>query len=602
MTALAAVLALPAAAAAIWVLLRTPVRRLVVAAPSADRWHDVPTPLLGGIGIFTGLTAGVGAALAVGAVSLDLQLAGIWAGCAILFAAGLVDDVRSLPPVAKLAAQGTAAAVVLTTGTSVEIVGNPVLATVIGVAWLIGLTNAFNLLDNMDGLAASLAAIAAGVFAIAAAWQHHDDMILVVALALAGGCLGFLPFNLRPHRRAAAFMGDSGSQPIGFALAALGLASSYTAAGTTVATLILPILILAVPILDTTLVTVVRLLDGRPVSQGGRDHSSHRLVYLGLSEKTAVVLLALVSAALGATSLAYEVLGNGRIAALGVLLTFALLVQFGSFLAAVDRGSEQPAHGIGFLVAHTRRLFEVLVDGALITASFLGAYLLLFQGSGTINQRHYFLLSLPVLLFCRYLAFIPLGLYGGVWRYASTRDAVAAVGAVTISEVFTVGIIALTQPPFGDFSRSVFVVDALVCSMLIVGSRFLERAAVRGLHWLRFRDAGGERVLIVGAGRGGRSMMRELRETPGRRVVGFLDDDPRLWGRRINGIPILGSMTEVASVLERSQPDTVLVTIPDAPRDRLDELFAVCERGSIACRFVRREQLDAADVLGAGAQ
>ena len=138
-------------------------------------------------------------------------------------------------------------------------------------------------------------------------------------------------------------MGDSGSQLIGFTLAALGLASSYTVASSTVATLVLPVLVLAVPILDTTLVTIVRLLDGRPVSQGGRDHSSHRLVSLGVSETGAVVLLALVSAALGATSLAYEAFGNGRIAAIGVLVTFALLVQFGSFLADVDRGGRSRA-------------------------------------------------------------------------------------------------------------------------------------------------------------------------------------------------------------------------------------------------------------------
>src|SRR5207244_10597461 len=149
--------------------------------------------------------------------------------------------------------------------------------------------------------------------------------VLALALALAFACAGFLPFNLRPRRSAAVFMGDSGSQVIGFTLAALGLSASWKVAGTTVATLLLPILVLAVPILDTTLVTVVRLLDGRPVSQGGRDHSSHRLVSLGVSETGAVVLLALVSAALGATSLAYEAFGNGRVATFGVLVTFALL-------------------------------------------------------------------------------------------------------------------------------------------------------------------------------------------------------------------------------------------------------------------------------------
>jgi UDP-GlcNAc:undecaprenyl-phosphate/decaprenyl-phosphate GlcNAc-1-phosphate transferase len=600
-TTLAAALALPAAAATIFLLLRTAVARRIVAAPSAQRWHDVPTPVVGGIGIFVGFSVGIWAAVAVGALEPSTQLLGIYGGAALLFVAGLVDDAVTLPPLAKVGAQLAAAALVLTTGTTVQIVGNDLIAVPLGVLWLVAMTNAFNLLDNMDGLAASLAAIAAAFFAVAAAWRNPDDLVLVVALSLSFACVGFLPFNLRPGRRALSFMGDGGSQPIGFTLAALGLAASYTAAGTTVATLILPILILAVPILDTTLVTVVRLLDGRPVTQGGRDHSSHRLVYLGLSEATAVILLALVSTTLGATSLAYEVLGNGRIAALGVLLTFALLVQFGSFLAAVDRGTQPQGRGLRAVVAHTRRLVEVLVDGAIITASFLAAYLLLFEGSGTPNQRHFFLLTLPVLLFCRFATFIPLGLYGRVWRYAGAHDAATAVGAVVLSEVLAVGVVALTQPPFGDFSTSVFVIDVFICSALIVASRFLERASVRSLQWLRYRD-GGRRVLIVGAGRAGRSLLRELRETPGERVVGFVDDDPRLWGRRISGVRVVGGTNGFADVLERSQPDAVLVTVPTAPRDRLDEVVEACELVTVECRFVvRHADLDPTAVLGAGA-
>src|SRR5438046_1831218 len=147
---------------------------------------------------------------------------------------------------------------------------------------------------------------------------------LVVALAVGLACAGFLPFNLRPGKPAAIFMGDSGSQLLGFALAALGLSASWKAAGTTVATLFLPILVLAVPILDTALVTIVRILEGRPIYQGGRDHTSHRLVYRGLSEKRAVLLLGLIAAGLGGTSLAYNIVGDARLTIAGVLLTFAL--------------------------------------------------------------------------------------------------------------------------------------------------------------------------------------------------------------------------------------------------------------------------------------
>ena len=167
------------------------------------------------------------------------------------------------------------------------------------------MTNAFNMLDNMDGLAATLAAIAALFFAIDAATLHPNATVLVVSLALFSACLAFLPFNLRRSGARESVHGRL-RQP-GARLRARRVRDRATlkVAQTTVATLILPLLILAVPILDTTLVTIVRLFEGRPVYQGGRDHTSHRLVYHGLSDRRAVILLAGISAALGATSLTY---------------------------------------------------------------------------------------------------------------------------------------------------------------------------------------------------------------------------------------------------------------------------------------------------------
>src|SRR5581483_9641631 len=211
--------------------------------------HTRSTPLLGGTGFLAGLLVAVALGIAAGDVHLNAHLAGIVGGCALLFCAGLVDDVFHLPPFGKLAAQGAAAALVLVSGIRVEIVSNNVLATPIGV------TNAFNLLDNMDGLAATLAAIACTFFAIDAYTVHPSHVIALLSLGICFACLGFLPYNLRLGRPAAVFMGDSGSQVLGFALASLGLASSWNVAGSTVATLLLPILVLAVPILDTTLVT-----------------------------------------------------------------------------------------------------------------------------------------------------------------------------------------------------------------------------------------------------------------------------------------------------------------------------------------------------------
>jgi len=593
-SSLAALAALPIATCALTLLLRSPLARRLRAAPETSRWRTHATPLLGGIAIYAGVTGGIWLAVALGPLHPSKQLIGLFAGASLLFVTGLVDDLWSLGAKWKLALQLGGAGIVLATGTTVQLTHSEWIGIPLGLLWIVGMTNAFNLLDNMDGLAASLAAIAAIFFAAAAQWYQSSRLVLVFAIALAAALVAFLPFNLRPGRRALAWMGDSGSQFIGFMLGSLGLASAYTVASSTVATLVLPVIVLAIPILDTTLVTIVRLLDGRPVTQGGRDHSSHRLVALGVSETSAVILLAVVSAALGATSLVYEAFGNGRVAAIGVLITFALLVQFGSFLADVDRGgviARRP------LYVYTRRIVEVLVDGALIGASFLAAYFLRYDGVGTINQRSYFLIALPMLLFCRYIVFVLFGLYAGVRRYAGSRDAIRAAGAVVVSEVLAVGLLVLTQQPAGDFSRDVFVIDAFICTVVIIASRFAERALVRALDLVRHRDA--RRVMIIGAGRSGRSLLRELRETPGERVVAFVDDDPSLAGRRVSGVRVVGDISTLAGrTLGRVQPDVVLVTIPNAPRDRLDEIVRACAKLDVTCRFVRREaDLDPQTVL-----
>jgi UDP-GlcNAc:undecaprenyl-phosphate GlcNAc-1-phosphate transferase len=601
--AVAALAALPASFLTIRGLLRTPAARHVVAAPRQDRWHTRSTPLLGGSGIFAGLLVAAAVAIATDVLPASRELGGIIGGAAILFAAGLVDDVFHLPPLAKIAAQVGAAVLVIGAGVRVQIVGNDTLAWALGIVWLVGMTNAFNLLDNMDGLAASLAAIACGFFAIDAYTVDPSHLAALVSIAILLGCLGFLPYNLRLRGPAAVFMGDSGSQLLGFTVGALGLSTAWTVAGSTVATLLLPVLILAVPILDTTLVTVVRLLEGRPISQGGRDHTSHRLVYQGLSDKRAVVLLAIVSGALGLTSLAYERLNDTRVTLAGVLVTFAFLIQFGSYLTDVNRPAQPQEAGsfLRSLLVHRRRLIEVLIDFALITSAFYLASLIRLEEAPGGWTRHVFDLSLPALLVSRYIVFWLFGLYRGVWRYAGARDAATIFLAVLASETATFLFIWATVPWHG-FPRGIYAIDILVCSLLIGVSRFWERGVA---HALRSFVGRGEqrRTLIVGAGGSGRSLQRELRESRDVRVIGFVDDDRALRHRRIQGVPVVGSLSEIGWIVGRYSPDVVLVTIPGAPRAALDGIVEACGRADVSCRFVRRQMdLDPAAFLTTAAE
>ena len=214
------------------------------------------------------------------------------------------------------------------------------LAAAIGVLWLVGMTNAFNLLDNMDGLAGTLALIAATFFAIDAVTVHEERLLLVLSLAL--GLLvrsASCPSTSGPGKPAAVFMGDSGSQVLGFTLGALGLATSWKVAETTVATLVLPLLVLAVPILDTALVAITRIVEGRPIHQGGKDHSSHRLVRGGLSEHRTVVLLAAIAAGARArprSPTRCSATTGSRSSACSS--PSSLLVQFAGFLVDLERG------------------------------------------------------------------------------------------------------------------------------------------------------------------------------------------------------------------------------------------------------------------------
>jgi UDP-GlcNAc:undecaprenyl-phosphate GlcNAc-1-phosphate transferase len=442
----------------------------------------------------------------------------------------------------------------------------------------------------MDGLAATLAAIACAYFAIDAVTEHESETVLVLSLALGLACAGFLPFNLRPRRGAVLFMGDSGSQVLGFGLASLALASSWTVAGTTTATILLPLLILAVPILDTTLVTLKRLAERRPVTQGGRDHTSHRLVYYGLSEAKAVLLLALVAAAIGATALAYNVLDNGRLTALGVLVTFVLLVQFASFLSDLEERSrsgavEEPEPSLWrALVFEPRRLVEVVVDFLVICGSFLAAYLLVVGGSGTEYERSVFLSALPILLATRYVFFVALGVYRRVWRFATARDvlpiAIGCAGSAVVSYVILVAL-----RPIGSFPAvEIFVVDAVLATLLVGASRL----TLRLLPELQGHRRHRRRVLVVGAGASGRALARELRESQEARVVGFLDDNPRVRRRRILGITVAGSIDEAERAIASTRAEEVLVTIPDAAPERLDIVVRAAETTGIPCRIVRR--------------
>ncbi|MFZ1983774.1 MAG: MraY family glycosyltransferase, partial [Desulfatitalea sp.] len=291
--------------------LLTPLVRLLsirqgwIAQPRSDRWHKKPTALMGGIAIFAALA--VPMAFLSDFRSILLQLikanglgavpsiaATICIGATFLFCVGLIDDRRNIKPHNKLIAQILTASLVVFLGFRLHWFASLTLDTLATVFWIVGITNAFNLIDNMDGLCAGVGFVAAGAFAVL--YFPASSEAFGVALILAGAMSGFLIYNFNPAK---IFMGDCGSLVIGFSISVLSLYSSESASPTQLARIAVPVLVLLVPIMDTTLVTFIRLLSGRKASTGGRDHTSHRLVLMGFSEKSAVLFLYGVGAVAG---------------------------------------------------------------------------------------------------------------------------------------------------------------------------------------------------------------------------------------------------------------------------------------------------------------
>ncbi len=261
--------------------------------PNRIKVHTNPTPLMGGIAVALASMASAAAALALIEYPYSARIVGFMSGGLIVVILGLADDANGMRPSVKLMGQAAAASVMLLSGGVQGLPLHPVLGFCLALVWMVGLMNAFNFLDNMDGITSGLAAIATfGIFTLALG--HGQMLTAIAAISVAGGALGFLRYNFNP---ASIFLGDAGSLFLGYVVGGLSLrAVSYAGAEPTA--LLIPVLMLGYPVFDATLVTVSRLAEGRDVAMGGKDHSSHRMARLGLSARQTAASIYLISASL----------------------------------------------------------------------------------------------------------------------------------------------------------------------------------------------------------------------------------------------------------------------------------------------------------------
>lgn len=275
----------------------TPVMRMVALrlgvmdTPNARKIHANPVPLMGGAAIYIAFLLVL---VFWGDLRYINEVIGIFIGATLMSLLGVVDDKWGLGSYIKLFGQLLAASILIYTGVQVRLFYNW-LDIALTILWVVSITNAFNLLDNMDGLSGGIAMIAAVFFTLLASLSNQY-LVGALAAALAGACAGFLVHNWNP---AHVFMGDTGSLFLGFLLAAVGIKLRFPANSKTI-TWMIPLFVLALPIFDTTLVFISRLRRGKnPLTTPGKDHISHRLAILTGSRREAVLICYLIAGAIG---------------------------------------------------------------------------------------------------------------------------------------------------------------------------------------------------------------------------------------------------------------------------------------------------------------
>ncbi len=590
----------------------TPVVRLVtrwkgwLAYPTENRWHKKPTSLLGGVAIFAGFAIPLLAetrftevlAFAFRAKGPMLPSPSIvsvtWIGAALLFVLGLLDDFIHIKPHTKLVGQILAASLVTFLGFRLHWVASMTIDTTLTILWIVGITNAFNLLDNMDGLCAGIGLIAAAYFTFLPGRLAPE--ISLIALVLVGTLAAFLFYNFNP---ATIFMGDCGSMPIGFVLAVISLFYAESGAPNALSAIAVPIMILMVPIFDTTLVTLIRILSGRKASVGGKDHTSHRLVLMGLSEKGAVLFLYGIAAVAGLSALFVDRTDTFTSPAVMIPLVISFLLM-GIYLAQLRVYPEKEFSllrdraytPVLIELTYKRQMLLVLLDFFLIAFAYYLSYRLRFASEEFGYYFKVFLRSLPAVIACKFVAFFTLGIYRGIWHYMSANDIYVYLKASTFASILSVAVITYMYR-FQNFSKGIFLIDWFLITGLLIGTRGSFRIFS---EIIKRKTLKGDSVVIYGAGRGGEILLREIMNNSrlDLKPVGYIDDDPMKVGKRLQGYPVLGSFKDLDLILSKHPVDGLLISFNHKDQSKLDAVKNFCrEKGLFLKGFsINLENLD----------
>jgi UDP-GlcNAc:undecaprenyl-phosphate GlcNAc-1-phosphate transferase len=591
--------------------------------PNERKIHQRPVPRLGGLSIFIAFNL-------VFLISCqfdffffppnflkEINYGWLFAVSAIVFAMGVVDDFRSIPPSHKLFFQIMAGLIVSCTPYRIEVITFPFATLNLGIwsfpvtiIWVVAITNALNLLDGLDGLAAGTAFIVSiSIFGIALLNENIGSAL--ISIILAGTTLGFLKYNFHP---ASIFLGNSGSYALGFILSILSLQSNSK--NTTTIIILIPILLLGLPIMDTVLSMLRRLfkslhileangdgdhiqflfLDRWNIFRADRDHIHHRLLQLGFTQSRAVIFLYAVSFILGALAFSSVYFRNINQALLIIGIGIAAFIGIKklkySEMEVLRNGALLPLFDTPFI---SQRVIKTFLDLAFIALSYYLAFFLRFEGQIDSPIKKYYLSTVPLVISIKLLFFYISGLYRGAWQYTSVTDLMRVARAVVLA-CFITALFLWIIPAFGVISWTVFVIDFNLLFLMVLGLRSSYRILER-LH--DFTNSQGKKVLIYGIDMNSLQTLKEFIQNPRLNLspVGFIDDDEQSQGMQVDGYPVLGSLDSLEKILQEHAIAEVIVSRNDLPTERLSRLAQICNAHRIS---LRRFQTQLEEIYVAG--
>lgn len=551
--------------------------------PNERKIHQHPIPRLGGIAVCIGFLLSLLVLLHVSPIKhissplVALQGVSFIVALMIVFFVGVSDDIRSINPGKKFLAQAIAATVVFIGGFRISTVTSflthePLtlgwLEFPVTVLWIVGITNAFNLIDGLDGLASGVGIMAA-LSMSAISYFSGEIGTALVALALAGAITGFLRYNFHPAK---IFLGDSGSLLIGFTLAVLSISTSTK--GSTAFAIVISMLALGVPIMDTVLAMLRRLLVSFLPDQKKRSgifsklhsmflpdkrHIHHQLIAMGFSHQKVVLLLYLVSFIFGAGAFAVTILNNLWASLVLAVLALAMVAGIRQLkykeMAFLSNGMLLPLYE--WPVTH-QRMFQAFLDVAFSAIAFVLTYNLT-QTSNEPLKRAMDLVPLVTLVCGTQLAIFSLsGLYKRVYRYAEIGDVLKIVKTTVFAVAATGIILAVVSQKMIHMNIAVHVTDFYLLTSLVVGSRI----SYHVLNFLfRKKNSAGRGVVIYGARMNGILTLQYILHNENLHLhpVGFLDDDPSLEGKTVSGYPVFGGHWKLRAILRKHNIEEILI-------------------------------------------